>query len=57
MADVPCTVRVAAHSLDTQDTIVIITPHNPQKAVASGQIAALWDGERCLGSGIITQTN
>jgi tRNA-specific 2-thiouridylase len=28
----------------------------PQKAVAPGQVAAVWDGDVCLGSGIISTT-
>jgi tRNA-specific 2-thiouridylase len=28
----------------------------PQKAVTAGQSAVLWDGERCLGGGVIEET-
>ena len=38
------------------DENVRIDFDEPQKAVALGQTAAIWDGEWCLGSGIISQT-
>ncbi|KAI0311801.1 tRNA-specific 2-thiouridylase [Amylostereum chailletii] len=50
MLDVPCTVFSANPSNPRSIHIVF---DEPQKAVAHGQIAALWDGEWCLGCGTI----
>ncbi|OCH93829.1 tRNA 5-methylaminomethyl-2-thiouridylate-methyltransferase [Obba rivulosa] len=50
MLDVPCTVRQG-----TDDRSVVITFDEPQKAVAAGQIAVVWDDAICLGCGIITE--
>lgn len=48
MPDVPCTV----YREDGSSFRIVF--HEPQKAVAAGQIAALWDGAWCLGCGTIT---
>lgn len=36
-----------------RDTLVEISFRQPQKAIAPGQVAVLWDGDWCLGSGTI----
>ena len=65
MSDVSCSIRrsvgkfwmtvqiliLLGHRLDDGDYLVIF--HEAQKAVASGQIVAVWDGDWCLGSGTI----
>ncbi|KAF9473011.1 5-methylaminomethyl-2-thiouridylate-methyltransferase [Pholiota conissans] len=38
----------------TDDGDLLIECDQPQHAVTPGQVAALWDGDWCLGSGIIT---
>ncbi|EMD38131.1 hypothetical protein CERSUDRAFT_134714 [Gelatoporia subvermispora B] len=50
MLDVPCTVRRVAN-----DRSMVITFDEPQKAVAAGQIAVVWDNQTCLGCGIISE--
>lgn len=47
MGPVRCTVR------STHDTLIEIAFREPQKAIAEGQVAALWDEDWCLGSGTI----
>ncbi|KAJ6576715.1 tRNA-specific 2-thiouridylase [Mycena vulgaris] len=51
MAAVPCTARTADN-----DAGVEITFAEPLRGVASGQVVALWDGDWCLGCGLITAT-
>lgn len=68
--DVGCTVRRCvlvpsyAHHLTSIGTsrgemknTVLIDFDEPQNAVALGQVAAVWDGDWCLGSGVIAQTS
>ncbi|KII88169.1 hypothetical protein PLICRDRAFT_54024 [Plicaturopsis crispa FD-325 SS-3] len=43
-------------SLHIQGGMTIIDFDEPEKAVAPGQCATVWDGERCLGSGTIDST-
>ncbi|KDR73743.1 hypothetical protein GALMADRAFT_72401 [Galerina marginata CBS 339.88] len=38
----------------TQDGVLRIACERPQQAVTPGQVAALWDGDWCLGSGVIS---
>jgi tRNA U34 2-thiouridine synthase MnmA/TrmU len=45
------TLTLFIHRWDDGD--VLVTFDEPQKAVASGQIVAIWDGDWCLGSGTI----
>ncbi|KAF8150428.1 tRNA-specific 2-thiouridylase [Pholiota molesta] len=47
MESTPCIVRRA------EDGDLTIECENPQHAVTPGQVAALWDGDWCLGSGVI----
>lgn len=42
--------------LNRQGGMTIIDFDEPEKAVAPGQCATVWDGERCLGSGTIDST-
>ena len=51
MATVPVTVRQRWTSDGIQ-----ITFDEPLRAVAQGQIAALYDGDHCLGCGTIDET-
>jgi tRNA-specific 2-thiouridylase len=51
MTAVPVTVRQRWTSNAVQ-----ITFDDPLKAVAQGQIAALYDGDHCLGCGTINET-
>lgn len=51
MHSVPSTVRKA----ETGD--LIVTADEPEKAVTPGQIAALYDGDWCLGCGVIKSTS
>jgi tRNA U34 2-thiouridine synthase MnmA/TrmU len=51
MTTVPVTVRQRWSSNGVQ-----ITFDEPHKAVAQGQIAAVYDGDHCLGSGTIDET-
>ncbi|KAF7374698.1 tRNA-specific 2-thiouridylase MnmA [Mycena sanguinolenta] len=51
MRSVLCTVKV--HDDQTHTDIDIVFDE-PLKGVASGQVSALWDGDWCLGCGIIT---
>ena len=51
MTAVPVTVRQRWTS-----NAVHITFDKPHKAVAQGQIAALYDGDHCLGCGTIDET-
>ncbi|PSR77576.1 hypothetical protein PHLCEN_2v7766 [Hermanssonia centrifuga] len=51
MLDVGCIVRRGK----SEDTVVIEF-EEPQKGVAPGQVAALWDGTWCLGCGVIEST-
>ncbi|EED82467.1 predicted protein [Postia placenta Mad-698-R] len=50
MLDAPATIQRRGHTIH-------ITFEEPQQSVAPGQIAAVWDGDWCLGSGIITGTS
>ncbi|KAJ7285187.1 tRNA-specific 2-thiouridylase [Mycena rebaudengoi] len=50
MSPIDCTAK-------TVDDCLEITFDEPQKAVSAGQVAALWDGEWCLGCGIIADTS
>ncbi|KAF9644300.1 5-methylaminomethyl-2-thiouridylate-methyltransferase [Thelephora ganbajun] len=50
MDPVRCTVRRIHHAL------IGISFREPQKAIAEGQVAVLWDGDWCLGSGTIIST-
>jgi len=36
---------------------LIIECEEPQQAVTPGQVVALWDGDWCLGSGVIESTS
>ncbi|KAJ7031368.1 tRNA-specific 2-thiouridylase [Mycena alexandri] len=59
MASVACTVKTPSNlpgSHGEDHTDIDITFDEPLKGVASGQVAALWDGDWCLGCGIITTT-
>lgn len=51
MDDVPCTVRIDDAG---ESKAVCIEFDEPQDRVATGQVAAIWDGEWCLGCGIIS---
>ncbi|KAI0053929.1 tRNA methyltransferase [Auriscalpium vulgare] len=51
MLDVPCTVRRSATDA------IEISFDEPQKAVAPGQIATVWDNDWCLGCGTISGVN
>ncbi|ETW86243.1 hypothetical protein HETIRDRAFT_311357 [Heterobasidion irregulare TC 32-1] len=51
MIDVPCVVRRVA------DGSILINLDAPQKAAATGQIAAIWDRDWCLGCGTIDAIN
>jgi len=46
-------VRVLGEGSELGTKRIRIWFHSPQKSVAEGQNAALWDGERCLGGGVI----
>ncbi|KAF8958009.1 tRNA-specific 2-thiouridylase [Flammula alnicola] len=48
MDPVPCTVR------RTKDNELNIACDQPQHAITPGQVAALWDDDWCLGSGVIS---
>ncbi|KAM6500137.1 tRNA-specific 2-thiouridylase [Amanita muscaria] len=52
MSDVPCTVFIQGDPSN-----LLIKFNEPQKAVSPGQVAALWDGDWCLGCGIIAYTS
>ncbi|KAJ7227338.1 tRNA-specific 2-thiouridylase [Mycena pura] len=54
MQAVPCIVKTLEE--DSSHTNIHITFHEPLRGVASGQVAALWDGEWCLGCGVIAGT-
>ncbi|KAG7448328.1 5-methylaminomethyl-2-thiouridylate-methyltransferase [Guyanagaster necrorhizus] len=47
---VPCTVSCDEHGL-------LITTDIPQKGVATGQVIAVWDGDWCLGCGLVSSTS
>ncbi|KAF8163707.1 tRNA-specific 2-thiouridylase [Crassisporium funariophilum] len=51
MTPVSCTV------MRTVDNELVIDCDEPQQAVTPGQVAALWDGSWCLGSGVISSTS
>ncbi|KIJ26430.1 hypothetical protein M422DRAFT_61240 [Sphaerobolus stellatus SS14] len=51
MSDVPCIVD----QIDSVGTMRI-TFIEPEKAIAPGQVAVIWDGEWCLGCGTIAKT-
>ncbi|KAJ7261768.1 tRNA-specific 2-thiouridylase [Mycena haematopus] len=51
MRPVPCTVKSHDNQVHTDIEIVF---DEPLKGVAPGQVSALWDGDWCLGCGIIT---
>ncbi|KZT09561.1 tRNA 5-methylaminomethyl-2-thiouridylate-methyltransferase [Laetiporus sulphureus 93-53] len=51
MLDVPCIVR-----REKDESTMHITFEVPEKGVASGQVAAVWNRDWCLGCGIISQT-
>ncbi len=48
-------VTLLGHRGKPEDTVVIEF-EEPQKGVAPGQVAALWDGTWCLGCGVIEST-
>ncbi|KAF9555224.1 5-methylaminomethyl-2-thiouridylate-methyltransferase [Agrocybe pediades] len=52
MSPVKCVVRSQGSSMSLK-----IECQSPQQAVTPGQVAALWDGDWCLGSGIIESTS
>ena len=39
------------------DGAIVIEFDEPQKAVAPGQVAVVWDGDWCLGCGVIERTS
>lgn len=43
------------HSSSAHDGTLEIIPDEPFRGVSPGQVAALWDGDWCLGCGIITE--
>ncbi|PCH37936.1 5-methylaminomethyl-2-thiouridylate-methyltransferase [Wolfiporia cocos MD-104 SS10] len=49
MIDVPCTIR-QEHAGGNS---MLITLDEPQKGITPGQVAVIWDGDWCLGCGII----
>ncbi|KAH8106930.1 5-methylaminomethyl-2-thiouridylate-methyltransferase [Cristinia sonorae] len=51
MMDVPCTVRRGDAS-----GAIVIELEEAQRAVAPGQVAVVWDGDWCLGCGVIERT-
>ncbi|KAF8625580.1 hypothetical protein AX15_005301 [Amanita polypyramis BW_CC] len=51
MQDVPCTIYAQADHSD-----LLIKFDEPQKAVTPGQVAAVYDGDHCLGCGLIVET-
>jgi tRNA U34 2-thiouridine synthase MnmA/TrmU len=36
---------------------LVIECDQPQHAITPGQVAALWDNQWCLGSGVISETS
>ncbi|KAJ7067154.1 5-methylaminomethyl-2-thiouridylate-methyltransferase [Mycena amicta] len=52
MVPVPCTARM----VEGDPPNVRIDFDEPLRGVALGQVAALWDGDWCLGCGVISQT-
>ncbi|KIK69512.1 hypothetical protein GYMLUDRAFT_186565 [Collybiopsis luxurians FD-317 M1] len=50
MENQPCTVKVS------RDGTIEIISDDPLRGVSPGQVAALWDGDWCLGCGIISGT-
>ncbi|KAI5851805.1 tRNA-specific 2-thiouridylase [Tricharina praecox] len=48
-------VRVLGEGRKMGTKRIMISFDTPQKSVAEGQNAALWDGERCLGGGVIEE--
>ncbi|KIM48670.1 hypothetical protein M413DRAFT_15030 [Hebeloma cylindrosporum] len=51
MAPVPCTVR------RVENIELVIECDEPQHAITPGQVAALWDNQWCLGSGVISEAS
>ncbi|OBZ65692.1 tRNA-specific 2-thiouridylase MnmA [Grifola frondosa] len=51
MLDVPCVVRRRS-----VDGMIHITFQQPQTGIAQGQVAAVWEGNWCLGCGVIVET-
>lgn len=68
MDAVGCTIKRSGHSqyslhrsltqLDSGETpnTMRIYFDTPQKAIPEGQVAVVWDGDWCLGCGVIEQT-